>query len=71
MTIRVSNHAVLRYQQRVERLPAREIRARIREHAPAIEKAAAFGCSCVILGDGVRLKLHGDTVATVLEKRGY
>jgi hypothetical protein len=66
---RVSNHAVLRYQERVERISATLVRERIKLSSAFIDKAAAFGCDTVILGDGVRLKLAGNTVATVLEKR--
>lgn len=67
--IQVTNHAVQRYQERVEHLPARSIRALIRTHACAIETAAGFGCDTVICGDGTRLKLKGRVVATVIGKR--
>jgi hypothetical protein len=30
-----------------------------------------MGCDTVKLGNGARLKLHGDIVSTVLPKRGY
>jgi hypothetical protein len=36
-----------------------------------IDKAAAFGCDTVIMGDGTRLKLKGDLIATVFKRRGY
>ena len=69
MSVNVSLHAIQRYQQRVAHLSPGEIRTEIRRHARVIEAAAKFGCGCVILGDGVRLKLRGNTVATVIGKR--
>jgi hypothetical protein len=38
-------------------------------HAPAIDRAAAFGCRAVRLCGGVRLRLEGDRVVTV-ERHG-
>jgi hypothetical protein len=63
----VTDHAVLRYLQRVHGIDVEAIRRKL--SVPAIETAAAIGCDTVKLGDGTRLKLHGDVVATVLESR--
>lgn len=66
----VSDHAVLRYLERVKGLDIEAIRAELT--SPMIDQAAAFGCDTIIRGDGSRFKLHGDIVATVLPapKRG-
>jgi hypothetical protein len=65
----VSDHAILRYLERVEKIDIEAIRRKL--SVGAIDKAAAFGCETVIMGDGTRLKLHGDVVATVLEARKH
>lgn len=64
----VSDHAVLRYLERVKGVDIEGVRAEMMTSATAIDRAAAFGCDTVILGNGARLKLHGDTVSTVLAK---
>lgn len=64
----ITAHAVTRYQERVEQIPESEVRARILACRRAIDKAAEFGCGCVICGDGTRLKLKGKTVVTVIGK---
>ncbi len=66
--MKITNHAVQRYQERVECLPAPIVRARLREHRSAVKKAADFGCDTVICGDGIRLKLASTTVLTVIGK---
>jgi hypothetical protein len=38
--------------------------------AAAVDTAADFGCDTVKLGNGGRLRLAGQTVVTVLPKRG-
>jgi len=64
--IHVSTHSVERYLERVDgRLTFEQARAEIASHERAIEKAAAFGCSFVRLGNGARLVLVGTTVVTV------
>jgi len=66
-----SDHAVLRYLERVKGIDIEAVRAEMMT-AP-IDQAAAFGCDTIIRGDGSRFKLHGDIVATVLPapcKRG-
>ena len=61
----VSNHALLRFQERVEMVPLAEARRRIMAHAKAIDTAARMNCTCLRLGDGSRLILEGDVVTTV------
>lgn len=65
----VTDHAVLRYLERVEHIDVEAIRRKL--NVGGIATAAAFGCDTVRLGDGTRLKLHGDVVATVLESRKH
>lgn len=63
----VSDHAILRYLERVCGVDIEAIRAQMT--SPAIDQAAAFGCDTIIRGDGSRFKLHGDIVVTVLPKK--
>jgi hypothetical protein len=70
MMVEITGHAIQRYRERVEPLSDMDALAEIESHSAAIEKAAAFGCGTVILGNGARLKLKGDVVMTVLPKRG-
>jgi hypothetical protein len=63
----VSDHALLRYLERVEKIDIEAIRRKLSVNA--IDTAAAFGCETVLMGDGTRLKLHGDVVSTVIGKR--
>lgn len=67
----ITRHAVLRYQERVEPCTKAEARAAMREASRGIDKAAEFGCGTIIMGNGARLRLKGDTVTTVLEKRRH
>lgn len=64
----VSDHAVLRYLERVKGIDVEAVRAEMT--TPMIDTAAAFRCDTIICADGSRLKLHGDVVATVLPKKG-
>jgi hypothetical protein len=66
--VEISDHAVLRYLERVYRVDIDAIREEMR--CPGLEQAAAFGCETVKLGNGARLKIVGRTVVTVLAKRG-
>jgi hypothetical protein len=59
----VSDHAVLRYLERVKGIDVEAVRAEI-ARAP-IDTAAAIGCDTIKLGNGARLKLQGDVVQTV------
>jgi hypothetical protein len=63
----ISDHAVLRYLERVKGVDIEAIRAEMQ--SPALDAAAAFGCSTVIMGNGARLKMQGSVVVTALEKR--
>lgn len=65
--IHVSDHACLRYIERVLGIDVDAIRTELAN--PIIQQAVEFGADTVILGSGARLKLKGDTVATVLPKR--
>jgi hypothetical protein len=66
----VSSHANMRYRERVDPCSEAEANAAMMACAPAIDKAAEIGCSTVIMGrNGARLKLQGDVVSTVYEKR--
>lgn len=65
----VSDHAVLRYLERVEGIDIEAVRRKLT--VSAIDTAASIGCDTVRLGDGTRLKLHGDVVSTVLEPRKH
>lgn len=64
---RVSDHAVLRWLERVAGVDVEAVRKHL--ESPTIETAEAFGCGTVIMGDGTRMKLSGDVVCTVLAKR--
>jgi hypothetical protein len=65
----VSDHAVLRYLERVKGVDVAGARAALA--VPSIDQAARFGCNTIVMGDGTRLKLNGDVVATVLESRKH
>lgn len=60
----VSDHAVLRYLERVKGVDIEAIRAELA--SPAVDTAVAIGCDTVKRGDGSRLKLVGHVVQTVL-----
>lgn len=65
--IHITAHAAERFIERIDgRLTFDQAREAIAAHAPAIEKAAAFGCKVVKLGCGGRLVLEGTKVVTVL-----
>jgi hypothetical protein len=66
----ITEHAVRRYRERVEPVTPAVAMARIADAAPAARCAADFGCDTVRLGNGARLRLVGDVVVTVLERRG-
>lgn len=63
----ISDHAVLRYLERVKGIDMNAIRAEMT--SPALDVAARIGCETVVMGNGARLKLTGDIVSTVLESR--
>lgn len=62
----ISDHAVLRYLERVKGVDIEAIRAEMM--SPAVDTAARIGCDTVRMGNGARLKLVGDVVQTVLPK---
>jgi hypothetical protein len=66
--MRVSRHAVERYQERIEAVTKAEARSRIRSAAVAVHQAAAFGATVVRMGDGTKLILEGTCVVTVLPR---
>lgn len=63
----VSDHAVLRYLERVKGIDIEAVRAELT--CSAIDKAAEFGCDTVLRHD-CTLKLQNDVVSTVVHKRG-
>lgn len=67
MTIRVSDHAVLRWLERVAGVDVEAIRNHL--NVPMLERAADFGAHTVRLADGVRIKLDGHVVTTCTGKR--
>jgi hypothetical protein len=69
MTLHVSNHAVLRYQERVA--PVSMEQAREILSSPAIQRAAEFGATYVRLGTGQRVVIQGQTVVTVQPATHY
>jgi hypothetical protein len=66
MTLRITSHAVERYQERVANVTPTE--ARIALTSPVIAKAADFGAPYVKLGTGQHVVLEGRVVVTVLPK---
>jgi hypothetical protein len=62
----ISDHAVLRWLERVRGIDIEAVRREMM--SPAIDTAAAFGCDTVKMGNGARLKLNGDVVSTVFAK---
>lgn len=63
----ISNHAVLRYLERVKGIDMAKVRAEMQ--TPALETAEQFGCSVVIGKHGERLVIANGVVVTVLSKR--
>lgn len=63
----VSDHAVLRYLQRVKGIDVEGIRAQLA--AAPIALAAEQGCDTILRHD-CTMKLQGDVVSTVLPRRG-
>lgn len=67
----ISDHAVLRYLERVWGIDVDRAKAEMQASSHVVDAAASFGCDTVKMPNGARLKLKGATVATVLPKRGY
>jgi len=64
----VTNHAIERYIERVERVTPDVARERL--SSPTIQMAAHIGCECVKLGSGARVVLSGSAVLTVVAPTG-
>lgn len=60
----ISDHAVLRYLERVKGVDVESIRKEM--NSPALRAAVEIGATSVKLGCGARLRIKGDTVVTVL-----
>ncbi len=67
MTCHITNHAIVRYQQRVENLPADLVEKAL--DTPAIRKAINFGAPYVRLGTGQRVVIQKGIIVTVLPKQ--
>lgn len=64
MTLRVSSHAIERYQERIANVSDDEARAALSTRA--IQLAASFGARFVRLATGHRVAIADNTVTTVL-----
>lgn len=64
--LEITLHAIERYQQRVEDVPAAVVVQRLR--GPAFEAAAEMGAVAVILLQGHRAVIQGGAIVTVLAK---
>lgn len=62
----ISDHAVLRYLERVKGIDIAAIRAEM--DCPALAKADEFGCPVVIGKNGERMVIRGGIVVTVIAK---
>lgn len=65
--IHVTSHAVLRFQERVQNLPAETVKAILT--GPTFQIAADFGARCVILPHGQRAVIQHHAVITILPAR--
>lgn len=64
----VTDHAVLRYLERVWHIDVEKAKAEMLNAGAMVDAAANFGCDTVKMGNGAKLKLRGRTVCTVLGK---
>ena len=62
----ISDHAVLRYLERVKGVDVEAARAEMM--SASVATAIDIGCDTVKLGNGARLKLQGHVVQTVLTR---
>lgn len=60
----VTNHAILRYQERVESIPMEAVKARL--STTGIRAAIAFGVRIIRLGCGAQLIIEEGRIVTVL-----
>jgi hypothetical protein len=65
--VMISDHAVLRYLERVKGVDIASVREEMR--TAGLSAAIAIGADTVKLGNGCRLKITNETVVTVLPKR--
>lgn len=66
MTVDITDHAVVRWLERVKGLDIAAIRAEMQ--TPTLAKADAFGCPVVIGRNGERLVIRDGRVVTVVAK---
>lgn len=66
MTVVISDHALVRFLERVKGIDMEIIRAEMQ--TPAVEKACEFGCPVVIGRHGERLVIRDGVVVTVIAK---
>ncbi|WP_375194661.1 hypothetical protein [Sphingobium sp.] len=66
MTVDISDHAVIRYLERVKGVDIAALRAEMR--SPALAVADEFGCKVVIGKNGERMIIQNGVVVTVLGK---
>lgn len=64
MSVHISDHACLRYLERVRGIDMDQVRREIASRG--VETTAVISCDTVILGTGHRVKLVGADVVTVL-----
>lgn len=65
----ISDHAVLRYLERVKGVDIAAVRAEM--SSPALERAVTFGCPVLIGKHGERLVIREGVVVTVIAKARY
>ena len=65
----ITDHAIERYQQRVEPVCAKTARARLADNQ-AIQTAVQFGATGVILPKGQRVIIKDAAIITIVPKRG-
>lgn len=67
----ITDHSLLRYIERVWHVDIAAARAEMMLSGKIVDAAALIGCDTIKLGNGARLKMKGNTVVTVLPKRGH
>ncbi len=65
----ISDHAVLRYLERVKGLDIGAVRAEMA--SPALDRAVTFGCPVLIGRHGERMVIRDGIVVTVIAKGRY
>ena len=61
----ITEHAILRYQERVEQVPEGEVKCAL--DTDGLRKAIAAGCGCHELDSGHKAILAGRRIVTILE----